>query len=126
MKRIKAKNAGGWGKLCLVLFMGFIGLQQAMAAAEVWVSDERGNDATGAGTFESPYKTIQTGVDEVDANGTVKILRGVYGIGEEHWDGTHTTRVILSGKRVTLVGISFSSEKRTIVEELVEEIPVHV
>ena len=29
----------------------------------------------------------------------------------------------LSGKRVTLVGISFSSEKRTIVEELVEELP---
>ncbi|MBO6167491.1 MAG: AAA family ATPase [Kiritimatiellae bacterium] len=29
----------------------------------------------------------------------------------------------LSGKRITLIGISFSSEKRTIVEELVEEIP---
>ena len=28
----------------------------------------------------------------------------------------------LSGKRITLIGISFSSEKRTIVEELVEEI----
>ena len=27
----------------------------------------------------------------------------------------------LSGKRVTLIGISFSAEKRTIVEELVEE-----
>ena len=30
----------------------------------------------------------------------------------------------LSKKRVTLVGISFSSEKRTIVEELVEEVPI--
>ena len=30
----------------------------------------------------------------------------------------------LSGKRITLVGISFSSEKRTIVEELVEEFHV--
>ncbi|MBQ8126753.1 MAG: PD-(D/E)XK nuclease domain-containing protein, partial [Kiritimatiellae bacterium] len=29
----------------------------------------------------------------------------------------------LDGRRVTLVGISFSSEKRTIVEELVEEFP---
>ena len=28
----------------------------------------------------------------------------------------------LSGRRVTLIGISFSSEKRTIVEELVEEL----
>jgi hypothetical protein len=30
----------------------------------------------------------------------------------------------LSGKRVTLIGISFSAEKRTIVEELVEELPL--
>ncbi len=29
----------------------------------------------------------------------------------------------LSKKRVTLVGISFSAAKRTIVEELVEELP---
>ena len=29
----------------------------------------------------------------------------------------------LSGKRITLVGLSFSAEKRTIVEELVEEVP---
>ena len=28
----------------------------------------------------------------------------------------------LSGKRITLIGISFSSKQRTIVEELVEEI----
>ena len=32
----------------------------------------------------------------------------------------------LSGKRITLVGISFSSEKRTIAEDLVEEIPARV
>jgi hypothetical protein len=30
----------------------------------------------------------------------------------------------LSEKRVTLVGISFSAAKRTIVEELVEEMPI--
>lgn len=29
----------------------------------------------------------------------------------------------LSKKRITLIGISFSAEKRTIVEELVEELP---
>ena len=32
-------------------------------------------------------------------------------------------RYALSGKRITLIGISFSAEKRTIVEELVEELP---
>ena len=30
----------------------------------------------------------------------------------------------LSGKRITLIGISFSAEKRTIVEDLVEELGV--
>ena len=30
-------------------------------------------------------------------------------------------KYVLSGKRITLIGISFSAEKRTIVEELVEE-----
>jgi hypothetical protein len=29
----------------------------------------------------------------------------------------------LSKKRITLIGISFSSERRTIVDELVEELP---
>ena len=32
-------------------------------------------------------------------------------------------KYVLSKKRVTLIGISFSSEKRTIVDELVEELP---
>ena len=32
-------------------------------------------------------------------------------------------KYVLSGRRVTLIGISFSSEKRSIVEELVEELP---
>ena len=75
------------------------------AANEVWVSDARGNDATGAGTYDSPYKTIQKGVDEVDAGGTVKIQAGTYGIGEEHFADSHTNRVLISGKSVTLDGV---------------------
>ena len=35
----------------------------------------------------------------------------------------YAARYALSPKRLTLVAISFSSEKRTIAEELVEEIP---
>ena len=35
----------------------------------------------------------------------------------------YAEKYALSKKRLTLIGISFSSEKRTIVEELVEEIP---
>ena len=39
-------------------------------------------------------------------------------------DKEYAGKYALSGKRITLVGISFSSEKRTIVEELVEEFHV--
>jgi len=41
---------------------------------------------------------------------------------EAFW-GCIEGRYALSGKRITLIGISFSAEKRTIVEELVEELP---
>ena len=42
----------------------------------------------------------------------------------EHIKGRdYAGRYALSKKRVTLVGVSFSAEKRTIVEELVEELP---
>ena len=72
--------------VCAALFA--VGAILPLAAAnEVWVSDSRGNDATGNGNYNSPYKTIQKGVDEVDAGGTVKILRGTYGEGEEHFGG---------------------------------------
>ena len=68
----------GWGRTALFAMFTL----PLMAADEVWVSDERGNDATGNGTYEQPYKTIQKGVDEVDAGGTVKIQAGIYGVGE--------------------------------------------
>ncbi len=105
----ECKMATGKGRL-IVLLVGLMGVLHVMAAAEVWVSDARGNDATGAGTYESPYKTIQKGVDEVDVGGTVKIQAGTYGSGEEHFwtnaDGTgaHTNRVVI-GKSITLEGV---------------------
>ena len=57
----ECKMATGKGRLIALLF-GLMGTLHALAANEVWVSDARGNDATGAGTYEQPYKTIQKGV----------------------------------------------------------------
>ena len=73
------------------------------AADDIYVSAERGNDATGDGTEANPYKTIQRGVDEADDGYTVKILRGIYDTGE-YWDGNHTNRVVI-GKSITLEGV---------------------
>ena len=42
---------------------------------------------------------------------------------EQIKDKDYAGKYALSGKRINLIGISFSAEKRTIVEELVEEIP---
>ena len=42
---------------------------------------------------------------------------------EQIKDKGYAGKYALSGKRINLIGISFSAEKRTIVEELVEEIP---
>ena len=99
----ECKMATGKGRLIAILF-GFMGVLHALAANEVWVSDARGNDATGAGTYEQPYKTIQKCVDEVDAGGTVKIEAGTYGAGEEHFGVDHTNRVVI-GKSITLEGV---------------------
>ena len=96
------KNAVCYTVACAVVAMG--AALPLAAADEVWVSDLRGSDATGNGTYDSPYKTIQKGVDEVDANGTVKLLRGIYGEGEEHWDGSQTNRVLIT-KKLTLEGV---------------------
>ena len=44
-------------------------------------------------------------------------------VGPVETSGSYAGKYALSKKRITLIGISFSSEKRTIVEELVEELP---
>ena len=106
MKLLKMLKNGGGCKLSALCTMFTLPL----VAADVYVSDERGNDATGNGSYEQPYKTIQKGVDEAATGDTVKILRGIYGAGEEHFwsnaSGTsaHTNRVVI-GKSITLEGV---------------------
>ena len=86
-----------------IMAMALSAFALPLVAADVYVSAERGNDATGNGSYEQPYKTIQKGVDEANAGDTVKILRGTYDTGE-YYDGTHTNRVVI-GKSITLEGV---------------------
>ena len=98
MRSLKTLKYGwSWTALCAMFAL-------PLMAADVYVSDERGNDATGNGSYEQPYKTIQKGVDEASAGDTIKILRGIYGEGEEHYDGSQTNRVLIT-KKLTLEGV---------------------
>ena len=71
------------------------------AASEVWVDKSEGNDLTGDGTSVSPYATIQKGVDEVDAGGTVWVRPGTYDTGERA-DATGTSNRVYITKSLCL------------------------
>ena len=89
-----------------IMAMALAAFALPLAAADVYVSAERGNDVTGNGSYEQPYKTIQKGVDEANAGDTVNIGEGVFADGEYSAGETknsHTNRVMIT-KRLTLKG----------------------
>lgn len=67
--------------LAAMAAVGFPAFVFADAPDVVWVATN-GNDSVGLGTEESPFKTIQKGVNTVKAGGTVNIKAGVYDEGE--------------------------------------------
>lgn len=51
----------------------------AWQPGEVWVAEApTGDDVAGFGSFSAPYATVQRGVNAVDADGIVHVLRGGY------------------------------------------------
>lgn len=77
----------------------------AFGATTVYVDRTNGSDLTGDGTSEHPYATIQKGVDEVAASGTVRVLPGIYDEGEKLGASGASNRVYIT-KSVTLQATS--------------------
>lgn len=93
----------------VALFAGFSAFAEDAASAPevVWVKADRAAFETqgviGDGSETNPFNTIQKGIDTVAVGGTVKIMAGIYDY-DEHFDGTHTNRIVIS-KRVILDGV---------------------
>ena len=67
------------------------------ASASIYVNYLTGDDSTGDGTSDHPYKTIQKGIDSASpvVPVTIMILPGEY-----------AERIVINGKNITLKGIS--------------------
>ena len=62
--------------ISLVLIFGLI-FSGAVSAADIYVNTT-GNDVTGTGTIDNPYKSVSMGVSTVSTGGTVYIADGTY------------------------------------------------
>ena len=60
-------------KVVFFLFVSFF----VFAQQEIYVSVNTGNDS-GNGTEQSPYKTINRGIQDVVPGGTVYVMNGIY------------------------------------------------
>jgi hypothetical protein len=94
----------------------------------VYVSDSTGSDESGTGTIESPFKTIQKGLNNVATGGAVNVAAGIYK-GTGNWDiiwpnkdnillfGAGTLTTIISGDAVHR-GISAEGNVSLILDSL--------
>ncbi|HBC32185.1 MAG TPA: hypothetical protein DC024_13210, partial [Clostridiales bacterium] len=87
--------------LLLTIFVIMVSVSSVNAAplptaSQVYVSTN-GSDAN-SGTTDSPYLTIQKGVDSISENGTVYIANGVY-------NGTGNTNITIN-KNMNITGQS--------------------
>lgn len=87
--------------LAAMAAVGFPAFVFADAPDVVWVATN-GNDSVGLGTEESPFKTIQKGVNEVAVGGTVKIKAGVYDEGETNITRTSSSTTVTDKNRVAI------------------------
>ncbi len=82
--------------LAVLLVLGLLlpmALPVGAAGPVKYVDATFGNDTTGDGSMGKPYKTIQKGIDEVDAGGTVYVAAGIY-----------NEKQIVINKAVTVLG----------------------
>jgi predicted outer membrane repeat protein len=68
-----------------------------VSANEIYVNTT-GNDTSGTGTSDNPYLTIQTGINNLDPDGTIRIAKGEY-------SGVNNTNITID-KNMTIIGES--------------------
>jgi len=88
--------------LLLITLALFISLS-TVSANEIYVNTT-GNDTSGTGTSDNPYLTIQTGIDNLDPDGTIRIANGQY-------SGVNNTNITIS-KNLNIIG---QSQENTII-----------
>ena len=81
------------------IFISLIFLITDLNAATIYVSAS-GNDDSGDGSFNSPYLTIQRGIDEANTMDSVMVLDGIY-----------TGGIIIDNKQISLIGESMTDTK---------------
>ena len=81
------------------IFISLIFLITNLNAATIYVSAS-GNDDSGDGSYNSPYLTIQRGIDEANTMDSVMVLNGIY-----------TGGVIIDNKQISLIGESMTDTK---------------
>ena len=86
--------------------VGFALLVGFASAADTWYVAKSGNDTTGNGSKENPYKTIQKGIDRASAGDTVSVGEGDFSdIGQTMTlEGLSVPTVAVITKKITLQG----------------------
>ena len=82
-----------------IRFISVIFLITNLNAGIIYVSDS-GDDESGDGSSDTPYLTIQKGIDEASAMDTVMVFDGIY-----------TGGVIINDKQISLIGESITDTK---------------
>ena len=98
---------------CLLALVMLIGVLPVMALAEdastgpkVYVDAKNGNDSTGNGTEESPYKTVGKALENIEDNATVYLADGNY---STYAADKSKQAKYCAGKTVTFVGTGAKS-----------------
>jgi len=76
-----------------------------LAVKEIWLDPEEGNDTTGTGEYDTPYRTLQKGVDSSVDYTFIYCKAGTYaeGGGTNYWDIAN--RVYFGWRAVRFIGV---------------------
>ena len=97
----KKLKPGEWDKVAVIVGSGEIGGYYTISIgnALIYVDAVNGNDTTGTGKKEKPFKTISKGVSVADDGCTIKAAKGTYDN-----EGTFNNEVLIEDLNINLMG----------------------